>query len=292
MKFVKRFGFLGDRMRTTLRVLVVTLAGLVAAPWLAAAQTTTTASASASQAPAEMEKFLLEGKVVKNVRTLKGVTDARQVTLSNGVLTHDAQIQTVDIAKALFEVGPKHSEVNFRDCYCYNIAAYRLALFLGLDNVPMSVKRVVAGKPAAVTWWLEDVMDEGDRRKDKVEHSNSLRAAEYYSVMYVFDELIQNRDRNAGNILWGRDNRMWMIDHTRAFRLGKDLLNPDNLSRVERSLFAKIRALDRQAFGDAVKGILTKDEIEALFIRRDKILQLFDQRIASLGEARVLYTIH
>jgi hypothetical protein len=279
-------------MRTTLRVLVVTLAVLVAAPWPAVAQTATTAPASASFTLPEMERFLLEGKVVKNVRTLKGVTDARQVTLSNGVVTHDAQIQTVDIAKALFDVGPKHTEVNFRDCYCYNVAAYRLAMLLGLDNVPMSVKRVVSGKPAAVTWWLEDVMDEGDRRKNKVEHSNSLRAAEYYSIMYVFDELIQNRDRNAGNIMWGRDNRMWLIDHTRAFRLGKDLLNPDNLSRVERSLFEKLRALDRRAFGDAVKGILTNGEIDALFVRRDKIVQLFDQRIASLGEARVLYTIH
>ena len=273
-------------MRTMRRVLLITLVVLVAAPWTSAAQTAVaaptavaavTAPAAPSLSPAEMEKFLLDGKVVKNVRTLKGVTDAKQVTLSNGVVTHDAQIQTVDIAKPFFDVGPKHTEVNFRDCYCYNIAAYRLALLLGLDNVPMSVKRVVAGKPAAVTWWLEDVMDEGDRKKDKVEHSNSLRAAEYYSVMYVFDELIQNRDRNAGNIMWGRDNRMWMIDHTRAFRLGKDLLNPVNLTRVERSLFEKLRALDRQAFSDAVKNILTKGEIEALFIRRDKIVQLFDQ---------------
>ncbi len=278
-------------MRTMRRVLLVALVMLVAGPWTAAAQTAITAPGTPSLTPAEMEKFLLEGKVVKKVRTLKGVTDARQVTLSNGVVTHDAQIQGVDIAKPFFDVGPKHTEVNFRDCYCYNVAAYHLAMLLGLDNVPMSVKRVVEGKPTAVTWWLEEVMDEGDRRKAKVEHSNSLRAAEYYSVMYVFDELIQNRDRNAGNIMWGRDNKMWMIDHTRAFRLGKDLLNPDNLSRIERSLFEKLRALDRQAFVDLVKNVLTKDEIEALFIRRDKIVQLFDQRIASLGEARVLYTI-
>ncbi len=155
----------------------------------------------------------------------------------------------------------------------------------------MSVKRIVEGQPAAVTWWLEEVMDEGDRRKAKVEHRNPLRAADYYGVMYVFDELIQNRDRNAGNIMWARDSSMWMVDHTRAFRLGKDLLNPKNLSRIERSLLDKLRTLDRQAFADGVKGVLTRDEIEALFIRRDKLVQLFDQRIASLGEAKALYTI-
>ena len=38
----------------------------------------------------------------------------------------------------------------------------------------------------------------------------------------IFDELIQNRDRNTGNLLWTTDWKMWMIDHTRAFRLGDD----------------------------------------------------------------------
>ena len=278
-------------MKPTRRALLIALAVLGAAPWTAAAQTTDTAPAALSLGPAEMETFLLEGKVVRTVRTLKGVTDARQVTMSDGVITHDAQIQIVDIAKPIFEVGPKHTEVNFRDCYCYNIAAYRLAVLLGLDNVPMSVKRVVDGKPAAVTWWLEGVMDEGDRRKNKIEHSSSLRAAEYYSLMHVFDELIQNRDRNVGNIMWSGDSKMWLIDHTRAFRLGKDLLNPADLSRIERSLFEKLRALDRSVFTAAVKDTLTKGEIEALFVRRDKIVQRFDERIAALGEARVLYTI-
>jgi hypothetical protein len=276
-------------MRTALRVLVVTLAMLMAAPWPAAAQTA--ASTASSPSVAEMEKFLLEGKVIKKVRTLKGVTDARQVTLSNGVLTHDAQIQNVNIEKALFDVGPKHTEVNFKDSYRYNIAAYRLSVLLGLDNVPMSVERVVEGKPAAVTWWLEDVMDEGDRKKDKIEHANSRRAAEYYSVMYVFDELIQNRDRNAGNIMWARDSKMWLIDHTRAFRLGKDLLNPANLSRIDRTLLEKLRALAPAALTEAMGKTLTKSEIEALFHRRDLIVKRFDERIASLGEARVLYTI-
>ena len=91
--------------------------------------------------------------------------------------------------------------------------------------------------------------------------------------------------------MWSADSKMWLIDHTRAFRLGKDLLNPADLSRIERSLFEKLRALDRSAYTAAVKDILTKREIEALFVRRDKIVKRFDERIAALGEARVLYTI-
>ena len=51
--------------------------------------------------------------------------------------------------------------------------------------------------------------------------------------MRVFDELIQNRDPNAGNLLWTSDWKMWLIDHTRAFRLAKELLKPEALERVE-----------------------------------------------------------
>jgi len=73
--------------------------------------------------------------------------------------------------------------------------------------------------------------------------------------------------------------------------LGKDLQAPASLTRVERSLFEKMRALDRQAFTASVGKTLTKDEIEALFVRRDKIVQLFDEKIKSLGEDKVLFTI-
>jgi hypothetical protein len=84
---------------------------------------------------------------------------------------------------------------------------------------------------------------------------------------------------------------MWFIDHTRAFRLGKDLLKPDSLSRVERTFFQKMRALERLALADAVGKTLTKDEIDALLVRRDRLVKLFDEKIASVGEAKVLYTI-
>jgi len=278
-------------MRTMHRAVLLTLVALVAAPWPSAAQTASTAPAVASLNPSEMEKLLIGGDIVKKKESSKGVTQAYKVTLSNGTVTHDAQVQNVDIEKALFEVDPKHTEVNFKDSYRYNVAAYRLSVLLGLDNVPMSVERVVDGKRAAVTWWLDDVMDEGDRRKKNIANSNPLRAADYYSLMYVFDELIQNRDRNAGNIVWAPDSKMWLIDHTRAFRLGRDLRNPENLTRVERTIFQKMRALDRAALAEAVGKTLTKDEIDAVMDRRDRLVKLFDQKIASLGEAKVVYTI-
>jgi hypothetical protein len=240
----------------------------------------------------EMERFLRQAEIVATKSSKKGVTNAKRVTLFDGRVRHDAQLQDVDIALPMFDVGPKHSEVNFKDTYRYNIAGYRLSILLGLDSVPMSVERKVQGKQVAMTWWIDDViLDEGARQKEKTAGPNPSRTASQIHIMRVFDELIQNRDRNAGNLLWTSDWKMWMIDHTRAFRLGKDLLKPQMLERVERSLFQKIKELTASGLTDAMESILTADEIKALLARRDAIVTLFDARIAQRGEAAVLFTL-
>jgi len=84
---------------------------------------------------------------------------------------------------------------------------------------------------------------------------------------------------------------MWMIDHTRAFRLGKDLLKPQQLERIDRTLLTKMRELNESQLADTMGKSLTKEEIGALLARRDVIVKLFDDRIAQRGEAAVLYTL-
>ena len=82
-----------------------------------------------------------------------------------------------------------------------------------------------------------------------------------------------------------------MIDHTRAFRLGKDLLKPQSLERIDRNLFGKMRELTSASLTEAMDKSLTKEEIEALLARRDVIVKLFDDRIAQRGEPAVLFTL-
>jgi hypothetical protein len=278
-------------MRSHLWTATLVVTTLLAGAAPAASQPDTTPSSPVVLSLEEMEQFLLNAKVGRTIKVSKGVTKARQVSMSDGRITHDAQIQDVNIEKPLFEVDAKHTEVNFKDLFRYNIAAYRLSRLLGLDNVPMSVERTVEGKPAAVTWWLDDVaMEEGDRVKKKIE-GNPIRRRNYFSVMLAFDELIQNRDRNGGNILWSKDWKMWMIDHTRAFRLGKELLQPKNLNTIDRGFLDRMRELTRPAITEAVGKSLTAAEIDALLIRRDLIVKLFDQKIAAQGQAAVLYTL-
>ena len=250
------------------------------------------APAPVTLTPAQMEVFLLEAKVVARKVTTKGVTKPIQATLSDGAFTHDAQIQTVDESRTIFNAG-KASEVGFRDTYKFNIAGSRLARVLGLQNVPMSVERRIDGKTAAMTWWIDDVrMDEADRVKRRPEGWTSERISKQMHVMRIWDELIQNRDRNQGNMLWTSDWTLWMIDHTRAFRIGDALLKPDQLTRSDRGLLERLRQLSASDMEQVARGgMLTRAEAEAVLKRRDRLVKRFDDLIAKRGETSVLFTI-
>jgi hypothetical protein len=239
--------------------------------------------------PSEMEAFLLKAKIVDVRGAGGGVTNSQRVKLTDGKVTHDAHVQSVDIAKPVFNAGA-HTELNFKDTYRFNIAGYRLARLLGINTVPMSVERNINGKTAAVTWWVDDVqMDEKERLKRKTVGPNPLRTSNQIQVMRIWDELIQNRDRNQGNILWTNDWTMWLIDHTRAFRLEKDLLKPEDLTRCDRGLLMRLKALTEESVAEAVGNSLMKEERNAILQRRDRIVAVLEERAAKLGEAVVLF---
>jgi hypothetical protein len=52
-----------------------------------------------------------------------------------------------------------------------------------------------------------------------------------------------------------------------------------------------MRGLTAPALTEAMDKSLTKAEIQALLVRRDAIVQLFDEKIAQRGEAAVLFTL-
>ena len=59
---------------------------------------------------------------------------------------------------------------------------------------------------------------------------------------------------------------------------------------IERPLLEKLRGLDRQTLAAAMGKMMLKEELDALFVRRDLLVKLFEQRIATRGEA-AFYTI-
>ncbi len=251
--------------------------------WTALAQPT------ARLTPQEMETFLLSARIVQ-MRTLsEGITASRRATLSDGVLTHDAHIQTIDEYRQTFTtlLG---TEVNFSDTYKHNIAAYLLDEMLGLGMTPVSVERKVGRTGAAVTWWIDDVLMTEKQRCHKKIHPPNLES--WNQQMYclrVFDQLIYNTDRNLGNVVITKDWKVWLIDHTRAFRNHKELKDPKELVQCDRHLLEAMRKLNYERLQQKLGRYLSPSQLHGLLARRDRIVEFIEKEISAKGEQAVVY---
>jgi hypothetical protein len=266
---------------TVQRVLPVMLAAV--APFLYAAD-----DSAKKLSVEQMEEFLKVAKIVKIKELSTGVTNSRRASLADGTVEHDAHVQSIDESKAVFQ-GERGTEMNFHDTWKYNVAAYRLARILGIgDMVPPSIERNVSGNTSAVTWWVDNTMMEVDRRKKHVEAPDMDAWNREMYVVRVFDQLIYNTDRNLQNLLIDPQFHIWMIDHTRAFRMQTTLREKRDLVRCDRALLANLRKLTAEDL-QPLKKYINDAEIKGLLARRDKIVQFFDEKIAAEGEAAVLY---
>ena len=226
----------------------------------------------------QKQAFLLKARVINVKVAKKGVTGARDATLSDGTLTHLASIQTIDESRPVFQPNGGPTELNFRDTYIFNIAAWKLARMLGIDDmVPVSVSRQYQGKGASFTWYVDDIaLDEQARLAKKIEPPDIDSWNREIQVMHVFDQLIYNNDSNATNLLIDKQWHIWLIDHTRSFRMQKDFQDPKMVNRCDRNLLAKMKALNAADLEKELKAELNSKQIDALLARRDLLVKFFE----------------
>lgn len=273
-------------------MLEVILLGLLAASPSPGEEAPKAPTAEAPLSDADREAFLLKAEVVKRRPAPGGITNSERATLRAGGFEHDAHIQLHDEYKATMSLSTG-TELDFRDSFRNNVAAYRLDRMLGLHMIPVTVVRTIDRMPSSFTWWVDHVkMDEKKRYQEKISAPDADAWNHQIYVVRVFDQLIYNVDRNLGNLLIDEDWRIWMIDHTRAFKVFKDLKTPKNLGdHCERKLLAALRKLDAGSLKVEMKDMLAPGQIDGLLARRDRIVAYYDAKIAAQGEENVLYDL-
>jgi len=236
----------------------------------------------------EREAFLSKASVGTDAPT-----DGRlswRATLDDGARRHDASVVTED--------GSGPTGRNYR----FNVAAYELDKLLGLNLVLPSVERLVNGRPASVIWWVDDfAMNELDRRRKRIDAPDPDSWGRQVQAVRVFDELISNTYRDTApplylntvwdNLLITTEWRIWLTDHTGAFRTRRDLQDRDSLVRCPRIVLGKLRTLRKERLHQALGRYLSAKQLDALEVRRVLLVGHFDRQIKRKGEADVLYDL-
>jgi serine/threonine-protein kinase RIO1 len=104
----------------------------------------------------------------------------------------------------------------------------------------------------------------------------------------IFSQLVHNTDLNPGNILITEDWKVWVVDFTRAFRVGHELEREELGGRIDRSLYTAMRDLDRETVVAQLSPYLTEAEIEVVMAGSDQVVAYYDEQIAAKGAAAVL----
>jgi hypothetical protein len=268
-----------SRFLTVLTLIVITFAG--APSW---AQFT---EEEIAQRPT-IETFLVNAEIVdsKQLGQAEGVTRPYKLTLREGGIQHDALWK-----------NPSGRMGGFIEGWKYEIAAYNLDKYLGLNMVPPTAERRFHGNLGSINFWV-DVWIDGRKKQEEKIAVPGAKLVNWNRMTYLqraFDNLIGNEDRHLGNILITEDWRMLLIDHSRSFRTTKaytkklqyDKEKP--MTRLPRPFVEKVKSLDEATLRGVVGDTLNDNEIEAVMARRQLMLDEFDRLLGEEGEAAFLY---
>lgn len=198
--------------------------------------------------------------------------------------------------------NPEGRMKGYLEGWKWEIAAYRLDKYLGLNMVPPTVEKRFREDRGSCQLWIETEMT----LKQKEENNVKIPS---YKVFYwnratylqrAFDNLIANEDRHQKQILITKDWRMLLIDHSRSFRTSNKFTDkliytekhkegPKIMKELPRAFVEKLKTMTVEDIREAVGEYLTDKEIEAVLIRRDLILKEVDKLIKQNGEDKVLY---
>jgi len=238
----------------------------------------------------EAEVFLRAARVVSRSPIGSGVTQSERLVLSDGTRQLRAAWKTVDQFKpgtTRFQDGTV--EMDFRDSWKFEVAAYELDKLLELGLVPPVVERTIDGKTGSLQAWVEGATTEDERRRRGAVDPD---ADHWNRQMYdcrLLQQLTYNTDfRNVRNVLVDPSFRVYVIDFSRAFRTLTFLMASGDLDRFSRATLERLERLDEATLQRHLGRWLLGRQISGLLKRRDQILDLARRRVQARGEAAVL----
>ncbi len=209
----------------------------------------------------------------------------QKLTLEKDGRQEFAVFKTIDERKSGITPLRTGPEVDFKDSWKFEIAAYDLNRMLKMDMIPPVVERTYATQKGSLQIWVDGCITELERSTKKMQPPGPMAWRQRICKVRVFDNLIYNIDRNLGNLLITPDWQLIMIDHTRCFKSLGELKSPKDLTFFSKSLMESLKGLNQKDVEARCGKYLSGAEIRAMLERRDKILALYEKVAETPGAA-------
>jgi hypothetical protein len=245
------------------------------------------------QSDEAIEEQLRTASVVSQSKIPVGVSRPKKMLLDADSHHFNAAFKNIDEEKKNVRdptaAGRAKLYLQWRDSYTYDVAAYHVDRLLGLNRMPPTVIRTIKGNKGSLQIWVEGSITEAERREQSIAPPEIARFNQQRSTLQLFDNLVANRDSNLGNTLIDGNWRLWFIDCSRCFERYEDLLYPEMITHCDRAVWRALKQLDRGSAAKVLSPFLSPAEIDAIFARRDKLVDLIQARIDEWGEELVLF---
>lgn len=240
------------------------------------------------QSPDEVRDFLRTAPILEIEDLSEGITRPRRLTLQEGKVRARAVFKSVDLEREALRLRGGNEYAGFYDRSTAEIAAYEMAVLLGIHMIPPTVLRNVQGEEGAVQLWVEDAMTETERSRRDLDPPDHQQWRRQHQIMDFFDALVHNADRNTGNRLIDADWQLWMIDHTRAFQRPRGRNTFPEVQQVPRFLWERFQQLDEEDVRARLSPYLSHLQMASLLGRRRDLEEHVRLLIEERGEGAVI----
>jgi hypothetical protein len=156
------------------------------------------------------------------------------------------------------------------------LAAYRLDRMLGLEMIPVTVRREIAGQQGTLQFVPAGTLTERERVVNGEWGDAPCSLGRQRSAMYVYDALIHNPARTPLSMLYSPDNwQLMLVNHENSFSTKND--RPNYLKNIELTIGDQWRTalleLDDEKLRTNLGDVLDKRRLAALAKRRDALIE-------------------
>ena len=237
--------------------------------------------------------WLRSANVISREKVKRGIAGVEKLVLEHEGIRFHAAFRSVDVTvRKAAPRGVERSTKKYRDAAIFESAAYEISELLGIGRVPPVVERRIDDLNGTVQIWMEATSPEVVLiQENRLRPPDPVRWNQQKQILFVFDNLICNSDRNQGNLLIDRGWNIWFIDHTRAFKRSSKLIYLDKLTACERQLWKSLRETDDHTLRLRLEPYLESREITKLLTRRRTLIRRIQSLIKKHGEDAVLFDL-